>query len=144
MGSRTEVEVARALDWLKDYNIQVILMNCVSKYPASFEDYKFEWMRKYRWVKLGLSDHIIGSGLIYKSITNYITYFEKHFRLPDTPSDNPDFGHSLLPNQFADYVAGVHKAAGDFYNINKQLAPGEEGEQVWMQRGSDGKRPRDA
>src|SRR3990172_13223859 len=55
-GTHTEVEVARALDWLKDYNIQVILMNCVSKYPALVADYGLIWPLKYRGrVILGLS-----------------------------------------------------------------------------------------
>ena len=144
-GTHTEVEVAQALDWLKDFKIEVILMNCVSEYPASPVDYGFTWMWKYgKQITLGLSDHTMGSALILEAIRSGVIYFEKHFRLPDTPPDNPDFGHSLPPDKFNTYVDNIRLIEGRFIGIEKGLSSGEESERVWMQRGTDGKRPRDA
>ncbi len=64
--------------------------------------------------------------------------------MKDTPQDNPDFGHSLAPKDFEVYIRAIQLNESAWLKVEKQLAPGEEGECTWMQRGSDGKRPRDA
>ncbi len=146
-GTHTEIEVAQALDWLNPYDIELILMNCVSEYPASPVDYDFDWMWKYgvrHGITLGLSDHTPGSKLITEAMKNRVIYFEKHFRLDDTHQDNPDFVHSLSPANFKEYAQGIRMVEGVRLDIEKSLSPIEEGERAWMQRGSDGKRPRDA
>ena len=144
-GTHTEVEVMRALDWLSNFNIEIILMNCVSKYPAEVDDYNLLWPLKYRGrVTLGLSDHTLDIDLVSRAVELGYVYFEKHFRLGDTPPDNPDFGHSLPPDKLERYVKAIRWSESIWLGIEKQLAPGEEDELIWMQRGSDGKRPRDA
>ncbi len=148
-GTHTETEVAQALDWLRDFKIEVILMNCVSKYPASPDEYNLLWPLKYqrkywRWLRLGLSDHTTDVDLVDPAIEIGYTYFEKHFKLEDTPQDNPDFRHSQIPQDFRDYTEHVWLSESSWLKVEKKLASGEEAERVWMQRGSDGKRPRDA
>lgn len=158
-GTHAEAEVAQALDWLKDFSIEVILMNCVSKYPANVSDYDLIWPLKYQrkywnWLRLGLSDHTITAypddisfgeaRLTNEAIRLGYTYFEKHLKTLGTPRSNPDYRHSLSPKQLTIYIEAIRKAECQWLEVEKQLAPGEEGERAWMQRGSDGKRPRDA
>ncbi len=80
-GTHTEAEVAQALDWLKDFKAEVILMNCISEYPANPDDYNLLWPLKYqrkywRWLTLGLSDHTLSTGLVSRAIELGYTYFE--------------------------------------------------------------------
>ncbi len=144
-GTHTEAEVAQALDWLKDFEIEVILMNCVSKYPAVPTDYNLVWPLKYRGrATLGLSDHTIHATLVDRAVELGYTYFEKHFQLDDSNADNnPDYWHSSFPAILERYIETVRIAEVQWFGHDKRLAPGEEAERDWMQRGSDGKRPRD-
>lgn len=145
-GTHTEVEIKRALHWLEDFDIKIILMNCVSKYPAVYTDYNLEWPLKYRGkVALGLSDHTIKNALVGRAVELGYTYFEKHFQLDDSDADsNPDYWHSSFPTMFGQYVEAIRDAEDKWLKVEKGLASGEEAERVWMHRGSDGKRPRDA
>ncbi len=146
-GTHTGADIEWGLKLIGPYRIpKVTLYNCVSEYPALPDDYNLESLFKFRDQvdDLGLSDHTAGTGLVDEAIRVGYTAFEKHFRLDDCPEDNPDYPHSLTPDLFTGYVMAIRQAEYKWIKQPyKQVQPGEAGEVRWMQRGRDGKRPRE-
>jgi sialic acid synthase SpsE len=150
-GTHTDRDIGWALDILRMYSrLEIIIMNCVSQYPAHLNDYSLEAMNKYRpgyhrqVSQIGLSDHTPDNWLIGRAVLLGYTVFEKHFMLDDCPKDNPDYGHSLTPEEFGNYAAAIRRAEVDWILGEAKVVRAVEMKEVkWMQRGKDGRRPRD-
>ena len=65
-----------------EYGEDIMLMECVPKYPAELEEYEGNEYRYY-------SDHVAGLGLWYRDEPEI---WEKHYVLHKNKSDNPDSG----------------------------------------------------
>ena len=65
-----------------EYGEDIMLMECVPKYPAELEEYEGNEYRYY-------SDHVAGLGLWYRDKPDI---WEKHFCLHKNKPDNPDSG----------------------------------------------------
>jgi len=82
-GMHTIEEIVKAVEFLKDSEINATLLHTVSLYPTPAEK---AWMEKFHWLKsiyprVGYSDHVPGIEAIKYAIANGATIIEKHFKL---------------------------------------------------------------
>lgn len=98
-------------------NGDITLLKCTSAYPAPIEDAHLRTMvdMKERYgVKVGLSDHTLGSDVAVAAVALGATIVEKHFIL-DRSIGGPDAAFSMEKDQFAamaQAIRNVEKALG--------------------------------
>lgn len=121
-------DIQRALDTLKSTGCpQVVLLHCVSEYPAYAGDFNLTSMLalKERFGDfVGLSDHSLGHTIAVSSTALGARVIEKHFTL-DRNVNSIDGAFSMLPHEFknlVDEVKTAHLAMGDsqFYNLKTE------------------------
>ena len=93
------------------------VLHCCSAYPAPDADLNLgairalrETFRFYMGARIGFSDHtrdIVTGGL---AVAAGAEVLEVHYRLDDTPPNNPDYLHSLTPSELQGYVAFARRA----------------------------------
>ena len=118
-GMATLDEVAIAVDTLRmTGNQQMILLQCVSNYPAKPSSMNLRAMHtleKEFGVGVGLSDHTVGTEVALGAVALGACLIEKHFTLSkDLPG--PDHRASLEPDELAKLVKGIRNieaALGD-------------------------------
>lgn len=99
-------------------NEQLILLHCVSNYPADPSDVNLramETMKKAFGVPIGYSDHTLGIEIPVAAVAMGACVIEKHFTLGRDLS-GPDHKASLEPGELKAMVQGirtVEKALGD-------------------------------
>jgi len=111
-GMGTMAEIRNAYNILSKGNEEeVIVMYCLSSYPAKFEDidgYKMEELRK-EFYNTGLSDHTRGNKaalLFYGQRDNALKIFEKHVTLSHK-LPGPDHHFSADMKEFAEYCDDI-------------------------------------
>lgn len=98
-------------------NDDITLLKCTSSYPAPIEDANLRTMvdMKERYgVKVGLSDHTMGSDVAVAAVALGASMVEKHFIL-DRSIGGPDAAFSMQKEEFAAMVhaiRNVEKALG--------------------------------
>lgn len=117
-------EVEKAVRWIKETWPQsakpgnIILLHCVSRYPAVMRDVNLLAMKTMGSVfglSYGYSDHTLGIEVAVAAVGAGAVVIEKHFTL-DRDMEGPDHRVSLEPRQLADMVKSirnVEKAMGD-------------------------------
>ena len=93
-------------------NKDITLLKCTSQYPASIEDADLKTMvdMKQRFgVKVGLSDHTMGSLVPTVAVSLGAEVIEKHFIL-DRSLGGPDSTFSMEPHEFKEMVSVVRNA----------------------------------
>ena len=88
---------------------EVILLHCVSEYPANPKDFCLQHMPKLEkdfGTLYGLSDHSMGHLVAVASTSLGARVIEKHLCL-DRCESSIDGGFSMLPSEFADLVEAV-------------------------------------
>jgi N-acetylneuraminate synthase/N,N'-diacetyllegionaminate synthase len=116
-GMGTLDEVAAAVGWLSAAP-GLLLMHCVSSYPAPLEQANLRalvTMRTEFGVPVGWSDHTVGTVSAIASVALGAAALEKHVTL-DRSRSGPDHAASAGPEDFSDYVRQVrdaHAALGD-------------------------------
>ncbi|HET8858754.1 pseudaminic acid synthase [Marivirga sp.] len=93
-------------------NNDITLLKCTSEYPAPFDMANLLTIPNLKEtfnVKVGVSDHTMGSTIPIVSVALGATVVEKHFIL-DRSLGGPDSAFSMEPNEFADMVQGVREA----------------------------------
>lgn len=127
MSTLTEVEEALAViqrEGLTD----VILLHCVSSYPAKVEDINLRAMETLKCafkLPVGLSDHTLGITIPVAAVALGACVIEKHFT-QDKSLPGPDHRASLEPDelrQMVEAIRDVERALGDG---TKQPTPEEE------------------
>lgn len=118
-GIAMQEDIELAIQTCKEVgNNDITLLRCVSAYPAPIEDVNLRTMvdMKERYgVKVGLSDHTIGSDVAIASVALGATMIEKHFIL-DRAIGGPDAAFSMEKDEFkqmVDSIRNVEKALGD-------------------------------
>jgi N-acetylneuraminate synthase len=106
-------EVEAALDLIrKTGNDQIILLHCVSSYPADAVDVNLRAMLtmadKFR-VPVGYSDHTLGIAVAIAAASLGACVIEKHLTL-SKQLPGPDHRASLEPLEFATMVSGIRAA----------------------------------
>jgi N-acetylneuraminate synthase/N,N'-diacetyllegionaminate synthase len=113
-GMADMVEVATAVDAVRAAgNADLVLLHCVSSYPARIEDANLQAMITMRTafgVPTGWSDHTPGTDLPLAATALGAAVIEKHLTL-DRSMSGPDHAASLEPAEFAAVVDGVRAVA---------------------------------
>ncbi len=112
-------EIAQALVGLaKNGSGQVLLLQCVSQYPADFHDVNLLAMKTLRerfGLPVGLSDHTLGIEVPIAAVALGARVIEKHFTL-DKTLPGPDHQASLSPLELKAMVVAIRhieQALGD-------------------------------
>ncbi|MFN3522031.1 MAG: pseudaminic acid synthase [Phenylobacterium sp.] len=111
MANMAEIEAARDAA-LQAGAAGVVLLHCVSSYPASFEDANVRTvadMAERFGCPIGLSDHTPGSAASVAAIALGACVIEKHFTLARADG-GPDAAFSLEPDEFRALTADCKNA----------------------------------
>lgn len=109
-GMCTLDEIKKSVETIKSTgNDQIILLHCVSDYPAKFEDSNLECINTFKKefdIPVGFSDHSLGIFTSLAAATMGANIIEKHFRdEQNTPS--PDDAHALTKKEFSELVNSI-------------------------------------
>ena len=117
-GASDMEDVKRAVDTVRAYNSQIILMQCNTNYTASDTNFSYinlNVLRTYHeWYPeciLGLSDHTFGHATVLGALALGARVFEKHFT-DDNDREGPDHKFSMNPVTWREMV----KACKDLYH----------------------------
>lgn len=109
-GMGTYDEIREAIYTVKSVgNNDIILLKCTASYPAPIEDANLRTlssMRKEFGVKVGISDHTLGSDVAVAAVALGACVVEKHLTLSRTDG-GPDAEFSMEPNEFAEMVQKI-------------------------------------
>lgn len=133
-GMATLGEVEEALNVIRSEGVEdVILLHCVSNYPAKIEEINLRAMRTLKCafkLPVGFSDHTLGITVPIAAVALGACVIEKHFTL-DRNLPGPDHRASLKPNELKEMVKAireVERALGD--GIKRPTADEEEVKKV--------------
>ncbi|MCL0059466.1 N-acetylneuraminate synthase [Dehalococcoidia bacterium] len=133
-GMSTLGEIEEALELIRKEAVEeIILLHCVSCYPAKVEDMNLKAMKTLRHafkLPVGLSDHSLGVTIPIAAVARGACVIEKHFTL-DKNLPGPDHRASLEPDELKQVVKAirdVEKAMGD--GIKRPTVEEEENKKV--------------
>ena len=103
-GMANKEEISEAIKTIKKQkNNKIILLHCVSSYPAPIDDCNLIMVKELRdefSLNTGLSDHTLRNEAALTSISLGSVFIEKHFML-DKKTKGPDSSFSLTPKEFS-------------------------------------------
>lgn len=105
-------------------NNDITLLKCTSEYPAPFELANMRTIPNLRetfGVKVGVSDHTMGSTVPIVAIAMGAEVVEKHFIL-DISLGGPDSAFSMEPAEFAAMVKGVREAEAALGHVSYEVS----------------------
>jgi len=109
-------------------NQQIILLHCVSCYPAKIEDVNLRAIKTLRQtfrLPVGLSDHTLGITIPIAAVALGACAIEKHFTL-DKKLPGPDHRASLEPEELKGMVKAIKDVEKALGNGIKRLTVAEE------------------
>lgn len=129
-GMANDTEIAEALDTARGAGAgDVLLLHCVSGYPAPPSDYNLATMRDMATrfgVMTGLSDHTLDNTVAIAAVGLGAVAIEKHVTL-DRNGGGPDDSFSLEPKEVADLVESTRMAWQAVGGVNYGLKSSETG-----------------
>lgn len=81
-------------------------LHCTASYPAPLDQLNLKAIRSYS----GYSDHSGNTLTGALAVACGAKIVEVHFKLFNTPRDNPDYGHSLCQPELRQYIANIRQA----------------------------------
>ncbi len=112
-GMSSESEISEAVEaMLSQNNKQIILLHCISSYPAPVEKSNLNQIKniKKRYgVIAGLSDHTLGTTISVASVALGASVIEKHFTL-GREDKGPDSEFSIEPNELSELCKRTKEA----------------------------------
>jgi N-acetylneuraminate synthase len=126
MATLGEVETAVNAVW-KAGNHDVILLHCVSNYPADPADINLRAMQTLEMafgIPVGYSDHTPGVEVSLAAVALGACVVEKHFTL-DRALPGPDHQSSLEPDELASLVHGIRAVEAALGHGRKEPAASE-------------------
>ena len=127
-GACTLTELAEGVETILAETNELIILHCVSSYPAPLEQmnlFVIPNLRNAFGCPVGLSDHTTGAEVACAAVALGARVFEKHLTL-DKSMEGPDHQASLDPEEMRRYcqaLRDVHSALGDGL---KRIMPCEE------------------
>ena len=121
---------------IEEGNDQVVLLHCVSHYPASFEDLNMRAMQTMSQafnVPVGFSDHTMDNTAAVLAVGLGACCFEKHFTL-DRKRTGPDHPTALEPDELNNYIQAIRHAETALGSPVKRPQPSEEENHVMARR----------
>src|SRR5437773_338005 len=106
-GMSSPEEIEKAIDWMHSHsNDQVVLLHCVSSYPAKQEELNLksvQYLRDRFGVPVGFSDHSVGTlgSIVATSLGAQV--IERHFMI-ETRCETPDHAVSMDAKQLKLHV----------------------------------------
>ncbi len=126
-GMSSLAEVKQAVAAIRKHNKHLVLLHCVSNYPAAPADVNLRAMitmdRAFR-VPVGYSDHTMGLGVALAAVALGARVIEKHLTL-DRSLRGPDHQASLEPDEFKALVEGIRTVEAALGNGRKEPAASE-------------------
>ena len=120
-------EVSVAVETIRKHNRDLILLHCVSSYPASAASVNLRAMHtlaeKFS-VPVGFSDHTLGTEVTLAAVALGATVIEKHLTL-DNKLPGPDHRASLEPKEFFAMVRGIRIVESALGDGRKRPSPEE-------------------
>ena len=104
-------------------NNDITLLKCTSSYPAPVEEANLIMMQQFSkdfGVKVGLSDHTLGTTVPVVATVLGATVIEKHFIL-DRSIGGPDASFSLNEQEFTEMVTAVREAEKAIGKVSYEL-----------------------
>jgi N-acetylneuraminate synthase len=123
------VAAARSTDGRAQLQRQVTLLHCVTEYPAPFADVNLramDTMRDKFGLRVGYSDHTLGTAVALAAVARGAAVIEKHFTL-DRNLLGPDHAASLEPAELAGMVRDIRAIEQCLGSPDKQPSPAEMG-----------------
>lgn len=105
---------------------QLVLLHCVSSYPATLGDTNLafiETLKKFG-AAVGFSDHTLGSEAACAAIALGATWIEKHFTTDNT-LEGFDHKHAMEPRPFADYVKAIRATENSLMPKQQKIGEAE-------------------
>lgn len=118
-GMSTMGEVEEAINLIEKYNDDIILMHCLTNYPAKKEDANLNVIKTLEYTfkrPVGFSDHTSGVEMSVAAVALGSCIIEKHFTI-DKNLPGPDHKASLEPHELSEMVKAIR-------NIEKGLGNG--------------------
>lgn len=129
-GMASEEEIGEAVDAARSAGCSsLILLHCVSAYPAKASDYNLRTlvdMRSRYGVPTGLSDHTIDNSTAIAAVAMGACVIEKHVTL-DRNGGGPDDSFSLEPAEFASLCQMCNSAWSSLGQISYDRSDSELG-----------------
>lgn len=123
-GIATLGEIKMAVDACRSVgNEDITLLKCTSQYPAPIEDANLLTipnMKDTFNVKVGLSDHTMGSEVALAAVALGATLVEKHFIL-DRAIGGPDASFSMEPADFSYMVKSIRLVEKSLGTVNYDM-----------------------
>lgn len=129
-------EIRMALDEIKVYNQDVILLQCTANYPIKDEEANLNVINTYKEefnILVGYSDHSTGLGASPYAVPMGACVVEKHFTL-DKNSEGPDHSASLSPEELSEYVKEIRKVEKYLGTSEKSPTAAEEKTRLSLQK----------
>ena len=130
--------VERAVDTIKKTgNKQIVLMQCVTNYPASFNEINLKVLPMFREkfdCLVGYSDHSPGSSVAIGSVALGGCIIEKHFT-DNKLQEGPDHSFAMDPKDFRKMIDGIRHMEKILGKPNKIIYEEEKPQYVSMKRG---------
>lgn len=127
-GMATFEEIQTSIDLLKKGGKrEIIILHCISKYPAPNEDVNLRTMLQLRETfncEVGFSDHTIGNDAAIAAVALGAVMIEKHITL-DKSMEGPDHKASVTVEEFAALVQSIRNVEEMLGSENKLISPGE-------------------
>lgn len=123
-------EIQRAVEAVRNEgNDQIILLHCVSAYPACYEEANLKTMvymaEKFNY-PIGLSDHTLGTSVSVGAVALGASVIEKHFTLRRSDG-GPDSAFSLEPEELVKLVDETSQAWQALGKVTFERSEGEKG-----------------
>lgn len=111
-GMATLGEIEEAIEAItKEGNDKIVLMHCISWYPAEIETTNLRYMKTLKksfGFPVGYSDHTLGINMTVAARTLGAVVLEKHFTL-DAEQFGPDHAASIEPEQLKELIQGIRE-----------------------------------
>lgn len=120
-------EVDQAVKIFKEFNPNLVLLQCTANYPIADEEADLLVLNQYKErydCLLGYSDHSVGIGAAVYSVPLGAKVVEKHFTI-DKGLDGPDHLASLDPEELKEFVKEVRRCENFIRNTKKRISPAE-------------------
>jgi sialic acid synthase SpsE len=114
-GMSTLEELDASVDFLKQRNVPLVLLHCVSKYPCPPEELNLasiEFLRTRYATPVGFSDHSIGYDSAVAAVALGAKVIEKHFSF-DRGLYGADHKVSMTPGEMKAMVASIREIEAD-------------------------------
>jgi len=124
-GMSTLDEIKESVDFLRRLAKDLVILYCVSSYPARYEDLNLKFINRLQKefrLPIGFSDHSVGIYPALAVVALGACVVEKHFTI-DRDWPGPDQKASITPPELAELVEGVRiieKALGDAKGITAE------------------------